>query len=112
MFEQVINYQYQKTLENEKDPNFLKMVKERGTKTLISKQTKEHLLQLDFEPGDEVVIQTYLRQISFFETIKNKYNNRMKIHDFITAYVSSQEPHQHGEGKAKAEQQSLLQDNQ
>ena len=92
------------------------MVKElpkvKGTKTLISKQTKEHLLQLDVEPGDEVVIQTYLRQITFFEAIKNKYNHRMKIHDFITAYVSSQEPQQHGEGKAKAEQPPLLQDNQ
>lgn len=60
-FEEVINYQYQKIIENEKDPNFLKSVKNRN-KSIINKATKEQLQKLDFNPGDELIMKVYLKQ--------------------------------------------------
>lgn len=58
---------------------------------------------MDFEPSDEVMIQTYLNQIKFFELIKIKYNRRVKIHDFIEAYINNYDNNLLNQSKNKPE---------
>jgi hypothetical protein len=41
------------------------------------------LLDTDFDPGDNLLIDTYIYQMKFFSVMKNKYEKKKKIHEFI-----------------------------
>lgn len=48
------------------------------------------MLETDFDPGDNLLIDTYIYQMKFFNVMKKKYEKKIKIHDFINEQFSKQ----------------------
>lgn len=83
-FEEVLNAQYLREVQEELDTK--RAIKNRVMAKMTSKiqpQHKRELLKLDFDPGDALHIEVYLKQLEFREALKMKHDRKKKIHDFI-----------------------------
>ena len=51
--------------------------------SILKKQHKEALLDMNFDPGDNLVVQMYLEQMDLHDLMKERYARKKKIFSYI-----------------------------